>query len=192
MTIDLGQAQVGVMLAVQVFDEFLKELLLAGVLPDVVSFDRNTPLGTFNITVRLEPPDLVLVAPDNDAPHTELHLTGTLEVRPAGQTDGDPIQTFPLDVHALLSFVLLAEAGEVPRLGLRYDGVAEPPSAPLSEGDVDDFFATPEIADALAAVSIDVLGPAVDGLEPIFFGDAPPARDTWATALRLLPASTAG
>lgn len=190
MAVDLAQAQVGILLAVQIFDEFFKELVATEILPSVIAADRDTPLGLLNVTLRLNPPDFDLATPVNADPRTELHLTGLIELRPAGQIEGAPITTFPLNVQARLRFVLNPQSDAAPRLGLRYNGVATPPSAPLSAADVDEFFATPQIANALASVNIDLLTPAFDGLEPIFFPEpaAPPDRSDWSTALRLLPA----
>ncbi len=188
MTVDLGNAQIGVTFAIAIFDEFFKELMAVEVIPSELTFDRDTAIGPATITIHLEPPDFLLAAPGG-SPRTELSLTGVIEVRPLGQPDVDPLLTLPLAVAVLLSLVLKDVPGEAPVLGLRYDGVATPPAEPITEADIDDLFARPEITDTLAGVEIDAVGEAIAGLEPILFGDTPPPRETWATAAKLLPAA---
>jgi hypothetical protein len=188
MAVDIGNAHIGVTFAIGIFDEFFKELMAVGVIPSELTFDRETAAGPATITIDLQPPDFLLVTTGGE-PRTELSLTGVIEVRPPGQPDADPFLTLPLAVSVFLSLVLNDVPGDAPVLGLRYDGVATPPAAPITEADVDDLFARPEIADTLAGVEIDAVGEAIAGLEPILFGDTPPSRDTWATASKLLPAA---
>jgi hypothetical protein len=188
MAVDMGEAHIGVTFAIVIFDEFFKELMAVGVIPSELTFDRDTAAGPATITILLDPPDFVLAAPGG-TPRTELSLTGVIEARPIGQPDVDPILTLPLAAAVVLSVILKDVPDDAPVLGLRYDGVAAQPSAPITEADIDDLFARPQIADTLAAVEIDAVGEAIVGLEPILFGDAPPPRDTWATAVKLLPAA---
>ncbi len=191
MAVDLDQAHIGITFAVTIFDEFFTELMAIGTIPNEVIIDRDTPLGPATITVRVDSSAFVLATPANLAPRTELRLTGVIEVRPQGQTEGDPLAVLPLQSSALLAFVLKPVTGAVPVLGLRYEGVAEPPTAPVTAEDLDALFATPAIANTLADLEIDVVGEAVGALEPILFPSTPPARDAWAIGLRLLPAATA-
>lgn len=192
MAVDLGDAQVGVVIGVAVFDDVITEMFAVGALPATFTFERDVGvLGSVRVTVLFDVPSLVLGRRPGQDLRTELHLTGTIEVRPQGEPDTPPTLTLPLDIQVYLDAVLVPVAGAAPVLGLTYGGLAEP-SGPFSESDVNDLFAEPAIADALAALQIDVLAPVIDGVGPILFpdiGDRPP-DDGWSTGVTMLAAES--
>lgn len=187
--IAMGEAKVGVLLAVSIFDQFFKEL-----------FRVEEGLSNFTVTssgidvdIALNPPTFLLVPGEQGQdPRTQLHLTGTAETEILGAT-----QTFDLDIKIFLDFVLVETEGQPPALGLAYGGVAEELDPPISAEDIDGLFKPGStVGDRLSAIRIDVVSPIIEGLEPIFFpedGEEPvPEPGAWEPKLRLMPAATEG
>jgi hypothetical protein len=88
-----------------------------------------------------------------------------------------------------LDLIANGRAGDPPTVGLQYGGVIDPPAPPLTPAMIDAVFAQPPLSDFLGGLAIDLFTPMVDALETNLFPNGnEPARDTWTTAIRLLPA----
>jgi hypothetical protein len=192
VTVDLGDAQIGVVLGINVFDEFIAEMFSVGAFPRTFESIQDVPgFGTVLVHVALDVPRLGLGQRAAMLPRPELALTGDVELHDPADPQGPPVFSLPLDIQVFLDFVLRPEPGEAPMLGLEYGGFAGPAGSPIGADQVDALFANPAIAGPLAAVSIDVLGPVIEGAEPIVFPDeaSRPARDTWSSGVTMLPGS---
>ena len=180
---DIGNAKIAVYIGIQVFREFFDELYTKEILPHSISFDKDSISKT--VTVLLDQPSLVVQNNNNDI-YPRLELRGQIELRPLGETEGEPEITLPLSVNVRLDFNLKDKTGEAPVLNLAYGGVDGTPGFPVTESDVDDLFNTPEMSGLLDSVEIDVLGPLIEGLSAIFFEeDDAPEPDKWPTQLRI-------
>lgn len=191
---DIGQAQVGIVVAIKTFDDYFKALYNTGLFPKVFSGDYDTPMGRVNATTRLESPEFALTSDSTNDSYTRLHVTGLVEIRPEGETTGTPIAVLPLDTWVRLTPVLREEPGEVPLVGFDYEGVDEPPDEPLSAEMVDDIFQTDPVKTIIRDLKIDLLGKLVDELAKRIYPnpDERPDPDAWHTTLRLMPASVNG
>lgn len=199
---EIGDAQLGVVIGIHVFDEFIRELFVTGVVASQFRFglDNNDDgVPELLVTLDLNLPTFTLESDGTGERFTQLHLTGTLVVHAIADPNadplepvGDPIVDTPLDVRVRLLLALVPRPADPPVLRLVYDGVAQTPSPPITAQQVDTLFTSPAVA-VLDDVEIDVAGPLIDGLESIHFpdGDAP-ARDAWPTALTLMPGDGAG
>lgn len=190
---NIGQAQVAVVIAVNVLDAFFKALHAAGVIPPVSSADRTTPVGRRNVTTLLFSPLFEMAGPANN-PRTLLNLTGEIELRAEGVTSGFPDATFPLNIWVRLDVILRERPGEAPYGCLVYGGVDQPVDFPLTDEMVDDFFNSPEIQQIFGDLQLEIVAPIIESLETNLFpdDDDPPAPDSWSAAVRLQRASNAG
>jgi hypothetical protein len=183
MDIDFGDADAGVGIAISVLSDYLAELQRIGQLPQQVTFQRVFNGQDVDVLVLIDPPVFELIQVPNAEPYTRVHLTGSIEVRPAGQPDASPI-VLGLNAAALLSLVLVGQRA----VGLQYDGVDGQPLAPVTEADIDNLFTSPEVAAALEK-TIDLATPLIAGLNQSRFPDARsrPDDSAWAVELTLMP-----
>ena len=191
MRVDLGEADAGVAVAISVLDDYIHELARIGRLPQRVMLQRNIGGTDFDVTVIIDPPPVfTLVASGADGPFTRLALTGTIELRPAGQPNQTPT-VLPLDAAVRLD-IELVPADPVPVVGLAYRSVDGTPEPPVSGDDLDALFESDEIRAILDGVRIDLAGPLVEGLNASRFPDEAtrPEASDWAVELTLMPGGT--
>jgi hypothetical protein len=187
---DIGQAQIAALVSIAVFDEFFKAMYRTGVIPAVTTSDQDTPLGPRNVTVRLEPPEFFLSEP-SEGPRTLLRLSGAVELRAAGVTDGPTDFTSDFTTTVRLNINLEPRPGQPPMGRLMYAGVHESPAFPLTDQMVTEFFTSPEVETILDGVELDLFTPIIDSLEAnLFPDDPPPPRDAWRATYRLLHGAT--
>ncbi|MFL5870363.1 MAG: hypothetical protein ACJ75R_04735 [Solirubrobacterales bacterium] len=189
MNVDLGDADAAVGVGLGVITDFLGELMRIGQLPDRREFDRDVSGQTFHVVVLLDPPRFEMVPTGPDAPRTQLHLTGTIEARPAADPGAVPA-TFPLDVAVRLS-VVLVPAQPVPVVGFRYEGVDGNPTPPVTAADIDEFMTSPEVQQILAGTQLPIADNLVRGLNESRFPlpATRPVDSDWSVQLTLTPAS---
>ncbi len=176
MPLDLQDAQVGVTLAINIFDEFFIELHKND--PEL----QNIPvLGDIGLQI-----DEMRFLLNDDNTDTMLSIVGVLGV-------------IDITININLSLTLKPIEDSPPVLGLVYNGVHSIVGENLDAledviiGIVDDRFnddAPGSLGNRINAVEIDVITQAVEGLEVIIFPeeDDRPSRDTWASQLQILPA----
>lgn len=188
MTVDLGDADAGVAVALFVLTDYIAELQKTGQLPTQI-FQQSTMVNgsLSDLTVLLDPPVFAMAARASAAPYTRLLLTGTIQVRPAGQPDAKPIE-LPLDAAVKLTLVLAGPEDQVKEVGLRYDGV-DSAAFPVTPGQVDELFTDPAVTDVLQNTTIGLARPLVAGLNKVRFphDSSRPADAKWASALTLMP-----
>jgi hypothetical protein len=189
MKVGLGDADAAVGVGLDVVTDFLAELMRIGRLPNRQEFTRDVGGQTFDVVALLDPPTFELVTAGPDAPRTRLHLTGTIEARPAADPGADPI-TFPLDAAVRLTIVL-TPADPVPEVGFSYDGVDGTPAFPVTADDINAFMTGPEVQQVLADTKLPIADSLVEGLNASRFPDATtrPADSDWSVRLTLTPAS---
>jgi hypothetical protein len=124
MDINLGGAAAGAATAISVLDEYVRELHRIEKIPPSIPLAQ----GVVELTVLLDAPRFEMVKPANADPYTRLLLTGTVE-RHFG---GNPPEVFPLDVKVFLTLAPMPGA----TVGVRFDGLDETPTSPLTEKDV--------------------------------------------------------
>ncbi|MCZ7572414.1 MAG: hypothetical protein M5U01_28000 [Ardenticatenaceae bacterium] len=187
MNVDLGDADAGVAVAISVINDYLVELARIGRLPQSVTLQRSIAGIDLDITVLIDPPTFEMARPAGAEPYTRLVLTGTIEVRLAGQPDAPPA-VFPLDAKVKIAIVLVP-ADPVPVIGLEYQGADGPPALPVTEADLDALFASDDIRPVLDGTRIDLAGPLVEGLNVSRFPPpaTPPDPATWTVTLHLMP-----
>lgn len=197
MNVDLGDAEAGVAVAISVIDDYIGELARVGRLRREFLLKRTFGTLLLDVTVAIDVPRFELVTPPATDPYTRLAITGTIEARPEGQPQSDPLATFDLDANVKLALVLVPDVVEPgstelpspnPVVGLQYQGVDGTPSEPVTAADLDEIFTTGDVADLLAGTRIDLAGPLVAGLNPILFPDpTTPDPATWSVSLVLMP-----
>jgi hypothetical protein len=147
VAVDLGEAQIGVIIGVEVFDQFIAELFAVGALPQQFQSVRDIPgFGTVLVTIKLDVPQRVLGQRPAMPPHPELLLTGLIELRPPNDPEAAPLLSLPLDIQVFLDFILVPAPSQAPTLGLVYGGFAGPTGSPVSADQVDELFADPASA----------------------------------------------
>jgi hypothetical protein len=188
MNVGLGDADAAVGIGLEVVTDFLAVLMRIGRLPNRQELTRDFGGQTFNVVVLLDPPTFELVTAGPDAPRTRLHLTGTIEARPASDPGADPI-TFPLDAAVRLTIVKTADP--IPAIAFSYDGVDGTPAFPVTADDIDAFMTGPEVQQVLADTKLPIADSLVEGLNASRFPDETtrPADSDWSVQLTLTPAS---
>lgn len=183
---NIGDADIGLVLAVSLFDELFTAMHREGVFPDRIVTTVATPLGSMDATILLDAPTFEVVD-NNTEIYTRLHLTGRVELR--FPDDATLINDLPLDTSVRLAATLFEVAGAAPVLGLTYGGVDDPPAQPLTAEMVDEAFTSGPVADILDQFQLDLLAPmiAAVGNQRFPAGNAP-APDEWDTDILLLPA----
>ncbi len=176
MSLDLQNAQVGVTLAITIFDEFFLEL------------HKNDP-GLQNIPVfgdiALQIDELRFLL-NNDHTDTILRIVGVF-----GVTE--------ITINIRLSLILKPVESNPPVLGLVYNGVDSIEADNLAALEdsitnvIDERFTDESegsIRNRIDAVEIDVISKAIEGLEVIIFPEEAnrPSRDFWNSQLQILPA----
>ena len=184
MNIDLGGAAAGAAIAISVLDDYMQELYRIGRIPSSVALTRTVGGASFDVTVLLGAPRFEMAKAVGVEPYTRLQITGTLQIRPAGQPN-DPPLVAAFETAARLTLVKLPQA----QIGLRYDGVDGTPTAPLTSADVDAIFTAPGVATMLSEIRISAAGQLIDGLNDSMPGGGR-AVDDWAFELTLMPAAT--
>jgi hypothetical protein len=188
MKVGLGDADAAVGIGLEVVTDFLAELMRIGRLPNRQELTRDVGGVPFDIVVLIDPPTFEMVATGPGAPRTRLHLTGTIEARPAADPGADPF-TFPLDAAVHLSIVKTADP--IPAIAFRYDGVDGTPTPPVTADDIDAFMTSPEVQQVLADAKLAIADSLVQGLNQSRFPVAalrPPDSD-WSVQVTLTPAS---
>jgi hypothetical protein len=186
---NIGNAQIGIVFAIDFFDQFFKALYREGILPNQTETTVPGPTGDLLATTRLDPPTFEMAT---DATYTRYRLTGEVELRPVTDPTGAPVLVLPLDTSVRLSLVVFEIPNAAPVIGLEYEGVDEPPAAPLTAAMVDQIFTTDPVATMLADFEVDTVAPVIDALEDLLSGDGtPPARDAWDIDIQLLPGAGA-
>lgn len=89
-------------IASSVLCDYLAELRRIGRLPESITLQREVGGEQVDITVLMNRPVFELAQPADEDPYTRLLLTGTIEIRPAGQPDAPPL-TLPLDTAVRLT-----------------------------------------------------------------------------------------
>ncbi len=194
MNINLGDADAGVAISIQVINDYLAELKRIGKLPSEQILTRDFNGISVDIKVLTDSFTFELNKPAGQAPYTRLLITGTIEIRPTGLPNVPPLFTFPLEAKALLSLVLVDDddpdlTQRVRSVGLRYDGTDGPPSLPVTSDDIDNLFNSPEIKEQLDSTKIPMAKPLVQGLNNSRFPDEEdrPTPAEWTVVLTLLP-----
>jgi hypothetical protein len=187
MKVGLGDADAAVGIGLEVVTDFLAELMRIGKLPNRQELTRDFGGQTFSVVVLLDGPTFELVTAGPDAPRTRLHLTGTIEARPAADPGADPI-TFPLDAAVRLTIVLIP-ADPVAEVGFRYDGVDGTPAFPVTADDIDAFMTSPDVQQVLDDTTLPIADNLVKGLNESKFPDPAtrPADSDWSVRLTLTP-----
>lgn len=191
MRVDLGDADAAVGIGLGVVTDFLRELQRIGRLPDRWEFDRDLGGGQIGrVTVLLDVPTFEMVTTGSDSPRTVLRLTGTVEVRPAGDPGATPV-TFPLDAAVRLTVVLVPDT-TADAVAFRYDGVEGTPTPPVTAADVDAFMTSPEVQQVLDSTRLPLAASLVAGLNLSRFPEAAsrPPDSAWAVRLTLTPAGS--
>jgi hypothetical protein len=188
MNINLGDADAGVAISLSVLSDYLAELARVGRLPSTVVLEREVGGSQVEVTVLIDPPSFELAQPANEEPYTRLLLTGSIEIRPAGEPDATPL-VLPLDAAVRLTLVLVP-ADPVPEVGFRYQGPDGPPAAPVTEADLDEIFTDPDIASVIDETRIPLAGSLVEGLNESRFPVEAlrPEPADWSVVLTLMPA----
>ena len=188
MKVGLGDADAAVGIGLEVVTDFLAELMRIGRLPNRQEFTRDVGGQTFDVVVLLDPPTFEMVTAGPDAPRTRLHLTGTIEARPAADPGADPI-TLPLDAAVHLTIVKTADP--IPAIAFRYDGVDGTPAFPVTADDIDAFMTGPDVQQVLADTKLPIADSLVQGLNTSRFPDdaTRPEDSAWVVQLTLTPAS---
>jgi hypothetical protein len=188
MNINLGDADAGVAVSVSVLSDYLAELARIGRLPNTIVLHREVGGNQVDVTMVIDPPSFELAQPADEEPYTRLLLTGSIEIRPAGQPDATPL-VLPLDAPVRLTLVLVP-ADPVAEVGFQYDGADGPPAPPVTEADLDEIFTDPEIASVINETRIPLAGPLVEGLNASRFPIEAlrPQPADWSVALTLMPA----
>ena len=187
---DIKNAEMGVALEIDIFNEFFRELYTVEVFPNNLDLGNQniSGLGTKYITVQLNQPEFHLNHPQGVSAYTRLHINGTVEIRPENQPQGNIELALPLDAFVRLTFVLRPGQNNVPLLRLRYDGIDGSPSPVQVAGPLDDFMRGPDVAALLDSVNIDLFSSMVISLEGIYFPDGnAPTREDWPVQLFLYP-----
>ena len=183
MNIDLGSAVAGVSIAISVMDDYIQELYRIERIPHSMTL-QGTIAGTdVDLTVLLDSPRFEMEKPSGADPYTRLLLTGTVEVRPAGQPN-DPPEVHALDTKALLTLVKLPNA----EVGLRYTGVDGTPSDPLTAADIDGLFTNPVMGALLDGIRLSAARQLIEGLSASIPGGSIPV-ESWGFELTLTPAA---
>lgn len=185
MAIDLNGATAGAVLSISVIDDYVQELARIGVLPASVIITRNIGGQDFDISVK-PIPKFEMAHPPGAAPYTRLVLTGTIEIRPAGDPNATPT-VLPLDAKAIVALVQLP-GDPVSVVGLQYQGADGTPAAPVTAADLDAFFASDAIRSVLENIQIDLVSQLVVGLDKTLFPDSNTAADWTVTPPLLMPA----
>ena len=184
MNVDLGSAVAGVSIAIAVMDDYMGELYRIERIPHSIPLRRTIAGNDIDLTLLLDPPRFEMAKPSGVDPYTRLLLTGTVEVRPAGQPN-DPPEVHALDAQALLTLVKLPQA----EVGLRYDGVDGAPSDPLIAADIDGLFANPLVGALLDGIRLTAARELIEGISASIPGGSIPV-DSWGFELTLMPAAT--
>ena len=192
---DIGNAKVGIGIAVNVIDGFLKELHAKELFPNSLDVDRESIVlmgmdDTKAVVVKLLPPKFRVKERSTGELRMCLDLKGDLEIRDSSsQPEDSPLYSIPLSASILLGFELKNRSLDTPILGLKYNGV-ESVSTPIKSTDIDELFARPEIAAIIDGVTLDIITPIIAGLEVVYYPDdqptLTPTRDMWSTCLRLM------
>jgi hypothetical protein len=106
MNVNLGDADAGVSVAIWVLNDYFQELQRAGRLPKNVTLPSTIDGVPSEVTLVLDPPRFEMAKPSGGDPYTRLLLTGSVEVRPAGDPNATP-QTSVLDIKARLAVVIV-------------------------------------------------------------------------------------
>ena len=176
MQININPASAAAATAISVIDEYFQELHRIERIPHSASIDS----GVYRLTFDLDAPKFEMVNPVNGNPYTRLLLTGTLQRRFGTAAP----EVFPLDVKALVSLV----DSPGPVVGLRFDGLDEPASTPLTEADVGALLAGP-MGPVIAGFNYPSGRALIDGFKRFeeIAPNAPISAVDWKTAVTLMP-----
>ncbi len=180
---DLGDARIGMVLGTRVLAEFFAEAYRQGLIPKQISKEF---LGD-TVDLTLNEPLFRAVQPQTGSPYTRLELSGHVVTRPSDDPDAPPSLDTDFEAAVKLGLALKPREGQAPMVVLEtkgIDGAASPPELTLLFAGA---LSSPELADALGLLELDMLTPMIEGLETIYYpeGDAP-ARDSWGATIDVL------
>lgn len=187
---DLGNGLVSFMLAVDFLDDVVGEAYRQGTIPDrIEAGDIPYPgVGLRNLTVLLDPPALTTI---DDPFQLLLVLTGSLELRAAGESSGPVTETRPLDLRIRADLRERTNEDGDPVLFLDPAG-AEPPVVPAElEPLIGLVLELGPLADILGRLELPVYADLIDAAaKTLFPGDGAPGappNDAWARRADLVP-----
>ena len=184
LEMDIGNAKLGALLSAKLVTEYFRGLQRIGTIPASISTTSNGQ--TFFVSI--DPLEFELAMPAAGEPYGRLRITGSV-------TTGAPPLILPLDTWVTMTPVLLPNLNQPMNaavLAFRYDGVDEPPAAPLSGDMVDQIFSSGPVATIFANVSLAILEPLIEAAGVVLFpATVVPPAGTWASALALMPADDA-
>jgi hypothetical protein len=200
----IGDAKVGVSVAIEVFDEFFKELHANQVIPNSIEFtmpgDNQGSTGDTedkSVIVELLEPRFYLRQPEM---HTRLRLRCNI-VFQNGSFEN-------VIIEVVLNTVLTTNSDNNRVIALRYEGVPQGEDFIWIDGDpdgvhsimiremvkpgqIDTLFESGTIRDILDEVNIDLASPLIDSLGPQFFDkNVIPNADQWPVVMRFMPADS--
>lgn len=187
--LDMATTDAGVVIALDVFDQFFKGMADEGMFPS--SLDTELKDGQGNVTTlvhaELDLPEFGLSDPSSGNVNTELSITGNLEIRGVDAPPDSTPLSLPLSIRIALVLRLLDDGTGIPKLTFVNDGILDV-QPDLARPQVEEFLNSPVITGLLDSARIDVVTPLIDGLEAQIFeeGNEPPRSD-WSSALELLP-----
>lgn len=190
MNVDLGDADAAVGISFDVITDFLRELTRLGRFPNRLEFDRDVEGQPSHIIVFLDPLEFVMIRQGPDSPRSILHISGTMEIRPASDSNATPL-IIPLDAAAKLT-IILVDAEPIAEVGFQYDGVDGTPLPAEIATDVDNFMRSPGIQDILTNTRLPIGDNLVRGLNETRFIDpnTRPEDSEWNVAITLTPAGS--
>ncbi len=196
--IEFDDAQIGMAVAVSVFDEVFKEYYLAN---DLETFSLQTnpdDPDSLSIDLALNPPEFFMEQSDETS-RTFLLLTGGFP-NPLLPDEEVPVE---LKVRLIFTAVPAAEEGDVVKLGIAYGGIdfindelqpflviatgADSPETAVTE--FSESFAENSVIQAVTALELDIIRPLVEGLDGMFFSEddnARPELSEWSVHIQLL------
>lgn len=192
-----GKLVLGVSL--KVFEELLQSLQNQGLFDqlsnsqDFALIEGNDDLViSANINVELAPVKFRLKVVNNSNRFTTLQLAGRVKLNVSSPTASSPdLFDIPFQIHLKITPVLKAKANKAPVLALAYEGI-DFIEGPLPASQIEAMIQTPEFTQLLDNFELDLIEPALDGLEEVlFYNEAKPNHADWAIGLHFMQGSGA-
>lgn len=193
---DLNRGKVAVGISLKVFEELIQKLqeenLLNG-LNTQQSFsliEGNSTLSvTAHINVELLPVKFTLNT-KNGNKYTRLEIEGRAKLKVSSPTAESPnLFDLPFSIKLNIGLALKTRNNKGPALCLQYNGI-DALSGPIPEEKVLEMINAPAFTSFLNNFELDVIDPAIDGLEDVLFlNESKPNRANWEVGLHLLSGS---